>query len=440
MRTAKETWEACKGALQVQVSKSNFETWLKDTVGVSHQGNRFVVGTPSTFAKEWLEKRLHSLVKKVLMGITGQELDVQFQVCPSQVASRQGAEVPQRRLLPSTTNPRYTFGSFVVGGSNRLAYAASLGAAEEPGQHYNPLFIHGGSGLGKTHLAQAIGNEASENGFQVVYVSSEQFTNEFVTSIREKKTEDFRGKFRNADVFIMEDVQFMIGKPQTQETLFHTFNALHDTNRQLVITSDRPPRAMTTVEPSLCSRFSCGLVTQVQSPDLQTRLAILQARAAEQQVAIDEAIFQFIAQRCRENANVRELEGALNAVVAHANLLRQPPTLELAQQALQDMPPANVRPSAITPASILEAVADHFQVSLESLKGRKRDHQLALARQIAIYLVREKTNCPLQDIGRLLGGRDHSTILRSYHRTATTVNTDSTLRGNVNHIATALCA
>jgi len=440
MRTAKETWEACKGALQVQVSKSNFETWLKDTVGISHQGTRFVVGTPSPFANEWLEKRLHSLVTKVLMGITGQEMDVQFRVCPSQAHVHQRPEATQRRLLPSTTNPRYTFGNFVVGGSNRLAYAASLGAAEEPGQHYNPLFIHGESGLGKTHLAQAIGNEASENGFQVVYISSEQFTNEFITSIREKKTEDFRGRFRNADVFIMEDIQFMIGKPQTQETLFHTFNALHNTDSQLVITSDRPPKAMTTVDSSLCSRFSCGLVTQVQSPDLQTRLAILQARAKEKQFIIDEAIFQFIAQRCRENANIRELEGALNAVVAHANLLRKRPTLQLAQQALQDTPLANAGSSAITPASILKAVADHFQVSLETLKGRKRDHRLALARQIAIYLVREKTNCPLQDIGRLLGGRDHSTILRSYHKIATTVNTDNTVRGNVNHIATTLHA
>jgi chromosomal replication initiator protein len=439
MRTAKETWDACKGALQVQVSKSNFETWLKDTEGINCQGKRFVVGTPSTFAKEWLEKRLRSLVVKVLMGITGQELDVQFQVCPSQVLAHQGADSTQRRPSPSTSS-RYTFSNFVVGDSNRLAYAASLGVAEEPGRHYNPLFIHGGSGLGKTHLAQAIGGEATDSGFQVVYVSSEQFTNEFITSIREKKTEEFRGKFRNTDVLIIEDIQFMVGKPQTQETLFHTFNALHDTSRQLVLTGDRHPKAMTAIEPSLSSRLSCGLVAQVQPPDRQMRLALLKARAEEQQMLIDEAVFEFIAQRCVETANVRELEGALNTVVAHASLFNQRPTLEMAEQALLGMPVVDARPATFTPASILKAVADHFQVAPESLKSRKRDRRLTLARQIVIYLVREKTNCPLQDIGKLLGGRDHSTVLRSYHKIATMVNTDTTVQGKVNHIATALRA
>jgi chromosomal replication initiator protein len=439
MRTAKETWDACKGALQVQVSKSNFETWLKDTEGINCQGKRFVVGTPSTFAKEWLEKRLRSLVVKVLMGITGQELDVQFQVCPSQVLAHPGSDSAQRRPSPSSIS-RYTFSNFVVGDSNRLAYAASLGVAEEPGHHYNPLFIHGGSGLGKTHLAQAIGGEAADNGFQVVYVSSEQFTNEFITSIREKKTEEFRGKFRNTDVLIIEDIQFMVGKPQTQETLFHTFNALHDTSRQLVLTGDRHPKAMTAIEPSLSSRLSCGLVAQVQPPDGQMRLALLRARAEEQQMLIDEAVFEFIAQRCVDTANVRELEGALNTVVAHANLFNQRPTMEMAEQALLGMPVVDARPATFTPASILKAVADHFQVAPESLKSRRRDRRLTLARQIVVYLVREKTNCPLHDIGKLLGGRDHSTILRSYHKIATMVNTDTTVRGKVNHIATALRA
>lgn len=440
MRTAKETWDACKGALQVQVSKSNFETWLKDTEGICCQGKRFVVGTPSTFAKEWLEKRLRSLVVKVLMGITGQELDVQFQVRPGQVSTHQGQDSTPRQLASSTAGSRYTFSNFVVGDSNRLAYAASLGVAEEPGRHYNPLFIHGGSGLGKTHLAQAIGSEASDNGFQVVCVSSEQFTNEFITSIREKKTEEFRGKFRNTDVLIIEDIQFMVGKPQTQETLFHTFNALHDTSRQLVLTGDRHPKAMTAIEPSLSSRLSCGLVAQVQPPDRQMRLALLRARAEEQRMLIDEAVFEFIAQRCVETANVRELEGALSTVVAHASLLNQRPTLEMAEQALLGMPVADARPATFTPTSILKAVADHFQIAPESLKGRKRDRRLTLARQIVIYLVREKTNCPLQDIGKLLGGRDHSTVLRSYHKIATMVNTDTTVRGKVNHIATALRA
>lgn len=440
MRTAKETWEACKGALQVQVSRSNFETWLKDTEGISCQGNRFVVAAPNTFTKEWLEKRLQSLITKVLVGITGQQLEVQFRIRSTPACTYESADHAQRRLPSSLANSRYTFANFVVGGSNRLAYAASLGVAEEPGHRYNPLFIHGASGLGKTHLAQAIGNEATDDGFQVVYVSSEQFTNEFVTSIREKKTEEFRGKFRNADVLIMEDIQFMIGKPQTQETLFHTFNALHDTNRQLVITSDRHPTAMTAIEPALRSRFSCGLVAQVQPPDMHTRIALLKARADAQHIPLDDSVLQFIAQSCMESANVRELEGALNTVLAHANLFNQSPTLELAQHALQGMPSVGTAAPTFTPTSILKTVADHFQVPPESLRGRRRDRRLTLARQIVIYLVREKTNCPLQDIGRLLGGRDHSTVLRSYHKIATMMNTDTTVRGKVNHIATALRA
>jgi len=436
MKTAKETWETAKGALQVQVSKANFDTWLKDTVGISHQGNQFVIGTPSAFAKEWLEKRLHSLVTKVLISLVGHEVEVQFQVCPDQDSVWQGQNHSQSKLPPPVGNPRHTFENFVVGGSNRLAYAAALGISEEPGRQYNPLFIHGGSGLGKTHLSHAIGNEASENGFKVVYTGSEQFTNEFISSIRERRTEEFRSKFRNADILVIEDIQFLVGKPQTQETLFHTFNELHDTNRQLVITSDRPPKAMTTLESSLCSRLECGLIAQVEAPDLETRLAILHARAEEQQVVIDEAVFDFIAQRCQRN--VRELEGALTALIADAKMAQQRPTLELAQEALRDMPSDNLGPYATTPASILKAVADHFQISLESLKGRKRDNRLAMARQIAIYLVREKTNCPLQDIGKLLGGRDHSTILRGYHRIAGVVSTDPAVQRNLHQIVANL--
>jgi len=443
MRSAKEIWEAAKGALQVQVNRANYETWLKDTIGVSYQGNQFLVGTPRAFAKEWLEKRLHSLVKKTLINVIGQDIEVHFQVCPSpsrvfdsQEACPRILDSPPTRSPSPKLNPRYTFDTFVVGSSNRLAFAAALGVAEEPGHKYNPLFVYGESGLGKTHLMHAIGNQASENGFEVTYASSEQFTNEFINAIKEKRTEEFRHKFRSTDLFLIEDIQFITGKPQTQQSLFHTFNELHNANHQLVITSDRPPESMPLAESKLQSRFEWGLVTQVQSPDLETRLAILYTKADRQKVLIDKAIFEFIAHRCQRN--VRELEGSLNRLIAYTKMMRKTPSLELAEQALQDKTPDNILPYTPTPTSILNAVADHFKISSDSLKTRARDNQITLARQIAIYLIREKTNYPLQAVGKLLGGRDRSTVLQSYQKIAAKMSTDPVVQQNVNQILTSL--
>ncbi|MDM8000940.1 MAG: chromosomal replication initiator protein DnaA [Dehalococcoidia bacterium] len=430
MRTAKETWEAAKGALQVQISKANFEAWLRDTVGLSHQGGQFIVGTPSAFAQEWLEKRLRSLVTKVLMSITGEELQVQFQVCLGREPSSSLRDSAASRLLPMI-NPQHTFDNFVVGASNRLAFAAAMAAAEGPGRGHNPLFIHGQPGVGKTHLAHAIANDASENGIRVVCASSEQFTNEFVNSLKERRIDEFRAKFRNTDLLVIDDIQFIVGKPQTQETLFHTFNELHDANCQLVVTSDRTPASLASVETGLWSRLGSGLVTEVEAPDLNTRLAILRARAAQLQAVIDDAVFEYIAQRCQRN--VRELESSLNLVMAYAKLMRQNPTLQLAQQALHSLGTPG-EPKAITPASILAAVAEHFQVSLDALKSRQRNHKVALARHIAIYLVREKTNCGLQDLGRLLGGRDHSTVLRGHQKIAGMIPSNPNLRKSIDEI------
>lgn len=430
MRTAREAWETAKGALQVQISKANFDTWIKDTVGLSHQGSQFAVGTPNAFAKEWLEKRFRSLVTKVLISILGQEVEVQFHVCAARETNPLCQDSAGPRLLPMI-NPRHTFDNFVVGASNRLAFAAAMSAAEGPGREHNPLYIHGLPGVGKTHLAHAIANDACENRIRVICASSEQFTNEFVNSIKERRTEEFRAKFRNTDLLVIEDVQFMIGKPQTQETLFHTLNELQNADCQLVVTGDRTPSSLTSVETGLWSRLGCGLIAEVETPDLNTRMAILRARADQQQLCIDDAVFEYIAERCKHN--VRELEGSLNLVVAYAKLMRQSPTLQLAQQALHGMSDAEP-PQAITPVSILNAVAAHFQVSLDALKGRQRDHKVTLARHIAIYLVREKTNCGLQDLGRLLGGRDHSTVLRGHQKIAGMISTNPGLQRNINEI------
>ena len=448
MKSAKEIWETAKGTLQVQVNKANFETWLKDTVGVSYKGNRFVVGTPRAFAKEWLERRLHSLIRKTVIGIVGHDVEVCFEVLssPGRAADdwddrSQTSAAVQRRLPMPRLNPRYTFDTFVVGSSNRLAYAASVGVAEEPGRHLNPLYIYGEPGLGKTHLVHAIGNEASDSGLNVACASGEQFTNEFVSALRQKTTEDFRRKFRSPDILIIEDVQFIVGKQQTQISLFHTFDELYNSNRQVVVTGDRPPASMASLQQGLSSRLGCGLVTKVQVPDVDTLLSILRLKAKRHKVAIDDAVLHYIAQSCR--GNVRELEGFLTRLIAYAKVTQRDVSLELAREVLaplQDTGPEGARSYGLTPVTILNAVADHFSISVEAIKSRKRDSRLVLARQIAIYLVRQKTNYPLQDIGRLLGGRDHSTILRGYQRMSGLLDTDAAVQRNIHQILKNLSA
>jgi len=442
-RSAKDIWEAAKGALQIQVNKANYETWLKDTIGISNQGNQFVIGTPNAFASEWLEKRLRSLIRKTLIRITGEDVDVHFQVWPSP-----GLIVDHQKDLAQTTedlkplsrgkyspfkpNQKYTFDNFVVGRCNRLAYAASLGVAEDPGHKYNPLFIYGGPGLGKTHLALAIGNVAFENGRKVLFTSAEQFTNEFVHGIKEKKTEEFRNKFRNVDVLLLDDIHFIAGKPQTQEGLFHTFNELHNAGRQVVITCDRPPMSLTSLENRLSSRFEMGLIASIQFPDLDTRLAILKAKADQLRIRIDKAIFELIARRCQRN--IRQLEGSLNRLNAYAKLSGKPPTLELAEKSLQDITEQGVEPRKLSPDLIFATVAAHFNLSADSLISKKRDQKTALARQISAYLLRENTNCSLQAIGKMLGGRDHSTVLHAHQKIDSQIKTDPGLQGEVDNI------
>lgn len=433
---AKDIWEAAKGALQIQVNKANYETWLKDTQGISYQGNQFVVGTPSAFASEWLEKRLQSLVEKTLISIIGEGVEVSFHVCSRQEArsitpvptgpSRQGGSPPYK------LNPKYTFDAFVVGCCNRLAYATSLGVAEEPGRKYNPLFIHGGSGLGKTHLACAIGNAASENGFRVLYTSTEQFTNEFINAIKEKRTEDFRRRFRNVDILLLDDINFICGKPQTQEVLFHTFNELHNANRQVVITSDSPPRKLASLESRLGSRFEWGVIASVHFPDYDTRLAILHAKAEQMKTHLNDEVFELLARRCRKT--IRQLEGSLNHLCAQAKLLGIQPDLELAAKAIHEISGDSSSTKAPDPESLLAAVARQFNVSPESLKGRKRDQNTALARQITIYLLREKSNFPFQAIGNMLNGRDHSTILHAHQSISAKLKADATLKKEVDNL------
>ena len=449
-RSAKEIWDTTLGELQLQVTEANYETWLKNTTGLDFSNHNFTVGVPSVFVAEWLTKRLSSLIKKTLMGVTGQKkLQVQFIVAPGNqskltmenaagqtIAAPVSAVTSNQEVVHNTYfplpqfKPHYTFESFIVGSSNRLAYAAALGVAENPGHSYNPLFIYGGVGLGKTHLLQAIGNViAKNNGARIVYVSSEQFTNEFINAIRERTTDEFRNKFRGVDLLLVDDIQFISGKEQTQEGFFHTFNDLHNGNRQIVLTSDRPPKAMALLEERLRSRFEWGLLADIQPPDLETRIAILQYKADNQGAAVPAEVIEFLAHRIQ--SNIRELEGSLNRIVAYSRLTRTPLTPQLVEQVLHDMTSDGVRRTLPEPHAILETVALYFNLSTGDLTGKKRDQQLVRVRQIAMYLIREETHLALSQIGNMLGGRDHSTIVHGYQKIAADINSDHQLRRDV---------
>jgi len=436
-RSAQEIWGAALGELQIQVSKPNYQTWLKKTVGLSYQDNQFVVGVPNPFIAEYLDKNQRSLIEKTLIGLTHPDTKVFFQVngrhqnSPSSHSVREEIPLAKQANLPKF-NPKYTFDCFIVSSCNRLAYATALGVAKNPGHGYNPLFIYGGVGLGKTHLLHAIGNVALANNIQVLYTSAEQFTNEFITAVREKRTEEFRNKYRTVDMLLVDDINFISGKEQTEESFFHTFNELYNANCQIAITSDCPPKSMPLLQERLCSRFEWGLVTGIQPPDFEARLAILGAKAEQQGVNVTSDVLELIAHRVQHN--IRELEGCLNRVIAYAKLVKTSPTLELAAQALEDIAGKNSESTFITPNLVIEVVANSFQLSPLDLKSGKRDKETALARRVAMYLIRQETNCSLAQIGKDLGGRDPSFVSHACERIASDINTSPYLRRKLLYI------
>ena len=423
---ARQVWRAALGELQVSLSPANYETWLKETALIAVSDNRFRVAVPNGFAKDWLETRYRSLISQTLARVVGYSVQVDFEVQEGLVVDADGeakpaaAAAPQRVDIVRHTgeggaaflNPRYTFRNFIVGSANRLAHAASLSVAERPGQAYNPLFLYGGVGLGKTHLMHAIGNQviARLPRKRVVYATSEKFTNEFITSIQQGKIDDFRARYRRIDLLLIDDIQFIADKERTQEEFFHTFNAIHEDGKQIVLSSDRPPKLITTLEERLRSRFEWGLIADLTAPDLETRIAILRAKAEEQSVPIGSDVLEFIARKVI--SNIRELEGALNRIVAYANMGGMPISIELAQAVLSNVL-YNPKRRMVTPERIAQAVSDYYGVDMDSLRGQKRDRAIVMPRQIAMYLIRAETDVSLLRIGQELGGRDHSTVLHA---------------------------
>ena len=439
MRSAQEIWEAALGDLQLQVNKPNYQTWFQGTEGIAHQDGQFFIGVPNTFVAEYLDKNQRSLIEKTLIGLVRGNIKVRFQVSPAQLDSPAGYACQEASAtdLPRF-NPKYTFDSFVVGSSNRLAHAAALGVAQSPGHSYNPLFIYGGAGLGKTHLLQAIGHIVQASNVRVLYVSGEHFTNDFINSIRQQKTDEFRNKYRGVDMLMIDDIHFISGKEQTAESFFHTFNELHNSSRQIVITSDRTPKSMPLLEDRLRSRFEWGLIVDIKPPDLETRLAILRAKAEQAGADILPDVLELIARQVRKN--IRELEGSLNRIIAYASLLRAEVTPEIASRALADIGSKASQDGYITPATVLDAVAESFQLATEVLTSRRRDKEIALARQVAMYLLKQQGSYSLTEIGNNLGGRNPSTVSYACEKVALDIKASPLLRRKVRGIQTSLCS
>ena len=455
-----QIWSQVQEELRFQLAKRTYDMWLKNTSVVSADGGTFRIGVPSKLAKDWLEDRFSGLIQETLQAVTGSEVDIDFVISPtghrpalSSVdgdfgrASENGHDygngnghdngveaVPDAPAIPpSELNARFRFSSFVVGHNSQFAHAAAKAVAEAPGDSYNPLFLYGGVGLGKTHLMHAIGHEVHDRfpRKRVVYLTSEQFTNEVISSIATARMGEFRHKYRTVDVLLIDDVQFLAGKDRTKEEFFHTFNALHEINKQIVISSDRPPKEIPTLEDRLRSRFEWGLIADIQSPDFETRLAILHSKLGDNTSLIPEEVLNFIAHKVQRN--IRELEGALTRVQAFAAVHQRQVDEEEAARLLADIIPAGTR-KPINVERIQALVADYYNVTLEDMKSKRRDKHIVFPRQVAMFLVREETPSSLPAIGKAFGGRDHTTALHSIEKIANELKEDERLRYEVQAI------
>ena len=424
MKDLKVTWKKALRLIEKRVSGPSFETWLKETQALSLAGNTLIIGVPNDFVKEWLENRYTQLICDVLEEVTERKVQISFVV-----GSADGTDETSSAQL----NPKYTFESFVIGNSNRFAHAAALAVAEAPAKAYNPLFVYGGVGLGKTHLMHAVGHFVRRHypNFKVVYLSTERFTNEFINSIRDNRTGEFRNKYRYVDVLLIDDIQFLAGKESTQEEFFHTFNALHESNKQIVISSDRQPREIPTLEDRLRSRFEWGLITDIQPPDLETRAAILRKKAAIENIDISDDCIFFVANRV--TTNIRELEGALTRIKAFSSITGEEIGEPLIERTLKDLLPGG-ESEPITVEKIQKVVADYFSLRFEDMKTKKRTNAVAHPRQIAMYLCRELTDLSLPKIGEEFGGRDHTTVMHAQDKVSRSVKTNPSIAHQVEAI------
>ncbi|PYI52381.1 chromosomal replication initiator protein DnaA [Paenibacillus flagellatus] len=432
-----DLWQEVLSVIQTKLSKPSFDTWLKSTKASVFTETQLTICAPNNFAREWLESRYAKMIANAVFEYTGRDVEVKFVLQDTESPAAKSAPAPAAQPFKpvpvqedgniyNLLNPKYTFDTFVVGSGNRFAHAASLAVAEAPAKAYNPLFLYGGVGLGKTHLMHAIGHYVLEHnpGARVLYISSEKFTNEFINAVRDNRGEDFRNKYRTIDVLLIDDIQFLAGKEGTQEEFFHTFNALHEEHKAIIISSDRPPKEIPTLEDRLRSRFEWGLITDIAPPDLETRIAILRKKAKAENLDIPNEAMIYIANQI--DTNIRELEGALIRVVAYSSLINQDITTHLAAEALKDIIPSS-RPKMITIQDIQQRVGEFYGLKLEEFKARKRTKAVAFPRQVAMYLSRELTDYSLPKIGEAFGGRDHTTVIHAHEKIASALQQDQDL-------------
>ena len=450
--SAQKLWTASLGQLQLHVPRSSYETWLKGTVGLSMDGNLLSVGAPTTFASEWLERRMHQVIEDVVSGVAGRPVRVVIKVVSSHFESdpaEDGAIVAPSpvqseenpRPAPSVPvgnyrgNGRYTFNNFITGVSNHLAYAAARAVADKPGVQYNPLFIYSGVGLGKTHLLHAIASFVSQQGVTPLYVTTEQFTNDFVQSIRQRRTDEFRAKYRSAEFLLLDDVQFLSGKEQTQEGLFHTFNDLHNANRQIVVACDQPPTSVSLLEDRLRSRFEWGLIADIQEPELETRVAILIHKAQAQNAPITEEVAFEIARRAP--TGIRSLEGCLNRLIALSQFFGSPITSDLIDMALSGMPTAGSA-QKLSLDTVLESISTYYQVPTQLLCTRTRDRKTTHPQRVAMFLLDLTINKPIKEIATLMGNWNPRTVRNSIKQINEALLSESAITNEVASIKSTL--
>jgi chromosomal replication initiator protein len=440
-----ELWSKILEIIKGEIGPQSYNSWFINTKIVKFKDQELTISVPSDFCKDWLEKHYLEFIKDILKRTINVDdnLKIEFKIdhqnifpstlsTPKKETKKVEASLKNNEIIPKS---KYTFDNFVVGNSNRFAHAACLAVAQSPAKSYNPLFVYGGVGLGKTHLIRAIGNYIiqynNQSKVNILYISSEKFTNELINSIRDDRTVAFRDRYRNVDLLLIDDIQFLAGKERTQEEFFHTFNTLYESNKQIVITSDRPPQEIPTLEDRLISRFECGLITDIQPPDLETRIAILRKKAQTENLNIPDEVIDFIADKIP--SNIRQLEGALNKLIAYSTLTKSNLSTSLAQEILKDIIPLENKVISIN--QIQKAISDYFNIKLSALLSKKRTKDIVTARQIAIYLSRELTELSLPAIGGAFGGKDHTTILHSYNKIKNKIEKDKGLKSTIDNLS-----
>lgn len=443
-----EIWQAMLAEFELKISKANFTTWFHNT-GIAEYDNGFVViCVPNAFTKSWMEKKYNSEIVKNLERITGKPVkkieyrvenvkNIHEQECnssqpqsPAPIINTPAYNETKSLVSQFGLNPKYTFASFIVGKGNELAHAAAQAVADRPGEAYNPLFIYGGVGLGKTHLLQAVGHAMvlKNPNLKILYVSSEKFTNEFVSAVKEGRAKEFKERYRNVDLLLIDDIQFIGGKEQTQEEFFHTFNELHQQGKQVVLTSDRPPKAIPSLEDRLRSRFEWGMIADVSPPDMETRIAILQTKCQEKNFHLSTDLIQLVVDAVQ--SNIRELEGALNKIIAFHQLKNAEPTKETIRAILSTFENKSIKKTR-TPREIISEVAKYFDISIEDLLGKSREKKLSFPRQIIMYILRNELKMSYPAIGAELGGRDHTTAMHAHTKISTEIESDPKLKQDI---------